>query len=101
MFKKYKSISNSLSILVSVGGEVRNVDFEWDIVDTTGRRGCSFSTDDIELQKALERHEYFRRKLRPSFWTDDVDDNVSEGESVNLKGEVTERKSVPHSIRRK
>lgn len=60
---------------MKVGEEVIPVAFGWDLIyPNSSVRGCSFTTSDVELQKALETHEYFNRKLQPSFWTDDVEE---------------------------
>ena len=62
----------ALRILVKVRGKNVPVEFGWDLIyPNSGIRGCSFSTDDEELQKAIEAHEYFGRALQPSIWTDD------------------------------
>lgn len=83
MTKTYKSQMNSLRILVKVGEEIIPVAFGWDLIyPNSSVRGCSFTTDDVELQKALESHECFNRKLQPSFWTDDVEEVKETEEEV-------------------
>ena len=68
----------ALRILVKVGDNIIPVEFSWDLIyANSGVRGCSFSTDNVELQKALESHEYFNRQLQPSFWTDDKEEEVA------------------------
>lgn len=60
---------------MKVGEEIIPVAFGWDLIyPNSSVRGCSFTTDDVELQKALEAHECFNRKLQPNFWTDDVEE---------------------------
>ena len=72
MLKTYKSKMTALRILVKVRGEIVPIEFHWDLIyPNSGIRGCSFSTDDVELQKAIEAHEFFGRALQPSIWTDD------------------------------
>lgn len=62
----------ALRILVKVHGAIVPIEFHWDLIyQNSGIRGCSFSTDDVELQKAIEAHEFFGRALQPSIWTDD------------------------------
>lgn len=69
---------NTLRILAKVGEELIPVEFKWDLIySNSGVRGCSFTTDDVELQKALESHEYFNRVMQPNFWTDDVEEVVT------------------------
>lgn len=95
MTKTYKSQMTSLRILVNVGDEIVPVAFGWDLIyPNSSIRGCSFTTDDVELQKALESHEYFNRKLQPNFWTDDVEDVVE----TNV--ESTEKYSVEKKVKR-
>lgn len=93
MLKKYKSKMTALRILVKVGDNIIPVEFSWDLIyANSGVRGCSFSTDNVELQKALESHEYFNRQLQPSFWTDDKEEEVApipEEEVVNMENETT------------
>jgi hypothetical protein len=68
---------SSIRVLAKVADKIVPVEFSWDIINPrSGLRGCSFTTDDVELQKALEAHEYFNRKMQPSFWTDDKEDVV-------------------------
>lgn len=83
----------ALRILVKVGDNIIPVEFSWDLIyANSGVRGCSFSTDNVELQKALESHEYFNRQLQPSFWTDDMEEEVApipEEEVVNMENDTT------------
>ena len=83
----------ALRILVKVGNNIVPVEFGWDLIyPNSGIRGCSFSTEDVELQKALESHEYFKRELQPSFWTDDKEEEVApipEEEVVNMENDTT------------
>ena len=68
-----------MRVLAKVEDKIVPVEFSWDIINPrSGLRGCSFTTDDVELQKALEKHEYFNRKMQPSFWTDDVEKPTEE-----------------------
>lgn len=87
MLKTYKSKMTALRILVKVGDKVVPVEFSWDLIyPNSGIRGCSFSTEDAELQKAMESHEFFGRTLQPSFWTDDKEEvaPVEEKEPVKV-----------------
>jgi hypothetical protein len=82
MLKKYKSKLSSLRIIIKAGDNIIPVEFEWDVISNVGARGCSFSTDNVELQKAIEQHEYFGRKMQPNFWTDDKEEVVEVKEEV-------------------
>jgi hypothetical protein len=93
MVKKYKSKMNTLRILAKVGEELIPVEFKWDLIySNSGVRGCSFTTDDVELQKALESHEYFNRVMQPSFWTDDVEEKKASAKETPTKEETMEKK---------
>lgn len=92
MLKKYKSKLSSLRIIVKAGDNIIPVEFGWDVISNVGARGCSFSTDNVELQKAIEQHEYFGRKMQPNFWTDDKEEVV-----VDAKEEVQDE---PKKVKR-
>lgn len=63
----------SLSIIVEMpNGEYTRVEFKPDFIDVFGTRGTIFKTEDKDLQKALEKHPFFKRALNPSFYTDTV-----------------------------
>lgn len=84
---------NSLRILATVKGEIIPVEFKWDLVyPNSGVRGCSFTTSDVELQKALEAHEYFNRKMQPNFWTDDVEKKETPAKAAPAKETETMEK---------
>lgn len=73
MLKTYKSKLKALRILVDVNGVITPVEFIKDIVlPKCGYWGCSFKTDNADMQAALEKHEWFGRIAEPNFWTDDV-----------------------------
>lgn len=92
MTKTYKSQMTSLRILAKVGEEIIPVAFGWDLIyPNSSVRGCSFTTDDVELQKALESHECFNRKLQPSFWTDDVEEVKETKEDVQEEPKKVKR----------
>ena len=84
-----------MRILAKVADRIVPVEFSWDIINPrSGLRGCSFTTDDVELQKALESHEYFNRVMQPSFWTDDVEDVKPVKEKVNEPKKVKRYKET-------
>lgn len=84
-----------MRILAKVADKIVPVEFSWDIINPrSGLRGCSFTTDDVELQKALESHEYFNRKMHPSFWTDDVEDVKPVKEKVDEPKKVKRYKET-------
>lgn len=75
MTVKYKSLSHLLRIVVRVNNKPVSIEFNKSNLGQ-GLIGSSFTTDNADIQKALESHEYFRRKSAPSFWTDDVKQEV-------------------------
>lgn len=83
MKKTYKTRFHSLSIVVETGKKRKSIEFKRDLIDNFGTRGASFTTDDVKLQKAIEEHEYFNRKLEPNIWTDDADKGIKEKEDNN------------------
>lgn len=84
---------HSMSVLAKVGERNVRVEFKWDLIyPNSAVRGCSFTTDDKELQKALEEHEMFNRKLEPNFWTDDVEEKKETPKATPTKEEAMEKK---------
>lgn len=82
MLKTYKSDSTGLSVVIKRGEQSEVVEFKPAWIDY-GRRGTVYATEDEQMQKALEAHEYFGRLLRPRFWTDD--NKKVEAEEVVVK----------------
>lgn len=79
MKKKYKCRLSASSLLVTVKGKVIRCELEPDVIDKFGTRGCSFTTEDKDLQHAIEHSPRFRRDERlDSVWTDDVEIVVPE-----------------------
>lgn len=94
MLKTYKSKMTALRILVKVRGAIVPIEFHWDLIyPNSGIRGCSFSTDDVELQKAIEAHEFFGRALQPSIWTDDKEPVPAKKEEP--KKEEPKKEEIP------
>ena len=88
MKKVYKSRGKRTSILVEVDGQRRQLNFKQDII-IRGRNvwGSSFTTEDRELQTAIEENEYFKGG---QIWTDDKEEESSESMP---KKESTQKKS--------
>lgn len=85
MKKIYKTRFHELSILVVLDdGEKKTIDFKRDLIDDYGTRGAVFITKDNRLQQAIEKHEFFKRKLEPNVWTDDIE-NKSNSKTSNIK----------------
>ncbi len=59
MKKTYMSKAKHLRLVVETKGERVSIAFGWDIVSQGGAMGSSFSTEDEEIQKAIETHKLF------------------------------------------
>lgn len=70
MNKTYKTKYHGFNIIVTVNGEKKNLTFKRDFIGIATMIGCIYSTDDVELQKAIEAHKGFNK----DFWTDDVEE---------------------------
>lgn len=65
-------------VIALSNGDIRTIEFKRDIVSANSVWGSSFSTDDKDLQKAIENHKYFGKKNKAVVWTDDVVKEVKE-----------------------
>lgn len=89
MKKTYKTKYRGFNIYVDVNGVSQNVEFKKGIIYYT-TVGCLFTTEDKDLQAAIENH----RKFGVDFWTDDVEKKVAPVKEAPVKEtEVTEKKS--------
>ena len=91
MKKKYKCRLSATSLLVNIKGKVIRIEFEPDVIGTYGLRGCSYKTENADIQYAIEHCKRFS-KVREfdlsnaafdAIWTDDADIKV------NVEKEVT------------
>lgn len=73
MTKKYKCRLSASSLLVNCNGKVMRLEFEPDVVSKYGMRGCSYSTDNKAIQRAIERSKRFNSHQKDEVWTDDVE----------------------------
>lgn len=73
MKKKYKCKLSATSLLVSVNKQVLRLEFEPDVVNEFGLRGCSYTTDNKDIQRAIEFSKRFKSVLKDAIWTDDVE----------------------------
>ena len=64
MKKKYICRLSATNILVRVHGVVKRLEFEPDVITNYGLRGCSYETEDKEIQSAVENHPQFRNGQR-------------------------------------
>lgn len=78
MKKLYKNRRPSTNILVAVNGTVKSIEFTPDVIFDWGLRGCSYITEDKDIQAAIERHPFFSDKAPQldRIWTDDKEPEV-------------------------
>lgn len=90
MTKTYKSKLSGLSIYVDINGSMVYVGFKKGFVFSS-MRGCTFTTDDKDMQKAIESHKDFNRL----FWTDDKEQApVEEQAALPLESDNLVEKKV-------
>lgn len=97
MKKLYKNRRPSTNILVTVNGAVRSIEFTPDVIFDWGLRGCSYITEDKDIQTAIENHPFFSENasLYDRIWTDDKEPEVKkEKEEVVEKPKRTVRRAV-------
>lgn len=80
MKKLYKNRRPSTNILVTVNGTVKSIEFTPDVIFDWGLRGCSYITEDKDIQQAIERHPFFSDKVPQldRIWTDDKEPDVKQ-----------------------
>ena len=93
MKKTYKSKLRDFNVYIPINGKLTNVEFRkgyicYSIV------GCLFTTEDGEIQKALEAHPKFNHK----FWTDDKEEVVET--PAETPAETTEENPVEKKVKR-
>lgn len=77
MKKTYKSKLHGFNFYVKIGDKLTNVEFEKSFIGLGSVIGCSFSTEDKEMQKAIEANSGFGSV----FWTNDVEEPAVEEEA--------------------
>lgn len=73
MKKKYKCRLSATSLLINVKGNVLRLEFEPDVINAYGLRGCSYSTDKKDVQHEIEHNKRFGLSKLEGIWTDDVE----------------------------
>ena len=74
MKKKYKCRLSASSLLVNVKGKVLRLEFEPDVVNEFGLRGCSYTIDNKDIQRCIEYSKRFNSIImKDAIWTDDVE----------------------------
>lgn len=101
MKKKYKCRLSASSLLVNVKGKVIRLEFEPDVVNEFGLRGCSYATDNVDIQKEVEHNKRFNSACKDTIWTDDIEvvENPVETKEVIVEepvvAEVVDEKEEP------
>lgn len=99
MKKLYKCKRPATNILVTIDGKVRSLEFNPDVIETWGLRGCSFVTDDKVVQEAIEKHPYFATKGLDRIWTDDIE-KVNEPTKADEQIKELNKEEQPNIVRR-
>lgn len=86
MIKTYKTKFRGYNIIVKVNGENKNINFQRGFI-ISSLRGSLFTTDDKELQKAIEAH----RDFNIEFWTDDKEPVIEEPVKKTVVEESVEK----------
>ena len=73
MKKKYKNRRPATNILVNVNGAIKSIEFAPAVIEYWGLRGCAYTTEDKEIQAAIEVHPFFGKDGLDGIWTDDVE----------------------------
>ena len=82
MKKKYKCRLSASSLLINIKGKVLRLEFEPDVINAYGLRGCSYSTDKADVQSAIEHNKRFGSVLKDSIWTDDKEEKKPKSKPV-------------------
>lgn len=104
MKKKYKCRLSASSLLVTVKGKVIRLELEPDVVNEFGLHGCSYTTDNKDIQHAIEHSKRFNSAQKEGIWTDDKEPEKEEP-SVQIQegGTKVEEKAIeekPKVVRR-
>ena len=101
MKKKYKCRLSASSLLVNINAKVIRIEFEPDVISKHGLRGCSFKTENEDMQHAIEHSKRFAKVTEDNLseasmdaiWTDDIE-AVKEEPKIEAEAPVVETKKV-------
>lgn len=99
MTKTYKTRTSSAVITVSVNGRTRQVYLRNGFIGVGALTGGKFTTDDVELQKAIESHPRFNSGFNDQIWTDDKE--VEEQPAEQAETHVPEDTTAPEAEKEK
>ena len=69
MTKTYKTKKVALNIVISMPNGNAHIEFKNGYINTYGLRGAYFTTDNDDIQRGIEAHEYFQNG---DIYTDDI-----------------------------
>lgn len=92
MTKTYKTRTSSAVITVSVNGRTRQVYLRNGFIGVGALTGGKFTTDDVELQRAIESHPRFNSGFNDQIWTDDKEVEAAPVEAQKAPAEKVEEK---------
>ena len=95
MTKTYKTRTSSAVITVSVNGRTRQIYLRNGFIGVGALTGGKFTTDDVELQKAIESHPRFNSGFNDQIWTDDKE--VEEQPAEQAETHVPEDTTAPEA----
>lgn len=88
--KTYQSISTPfLSITIAVDGKVHNIDFTGGL-SFPYRSNGKFSTNNVKIQEALEKHSTFNKLFELAYETKEVKKNITIVEVGSLEDAIKE-----------
>lgn len=90
MTKTYKTRTSSAVITVSVNGRTRQIYLRNGFIGVGALTGGKFTTDDVELQKAIESHPRFNSGFNDQIWTDDKEVEEQPAEAQKNDAEKVE-----------
>lgn len=101
MKKKYKCRLSASSLLVNLKGKVIRLEFEPSVLSEFGLRGCAYTTDNKDLQYAIEHSARFNNHRKDEVWTDDKEPQIAAPVEVTVTPVVEEPKKVVRRVKAK
>ena len=93
MIKTYKTKKVALNIVISMPNGNAHIEFKSGYINTYGLRGAYFTTDNEDIQRGIEAHEYFQNGdiyTEDIAYKEEVADKVSGVKRKNRKATTAE-----------
>ena len=93
MTKTYKTKKVALNIVISMPNGNTHIEFKSGYINAYGLRGAYFTTDNEDIQRGIEAHEYFQNGdiyTEDIAYKEDVADKVSGVKRKNRKATTAE-----------